>query len=138
MDFTCIEQAEPANKGLEGSGDLRALSRMTYQFTAEIHLPATETGGRKGPLLSGEWRTVLGVNNGHWSARITFAGQPSPGQSFTAGVELLRPDVALEFFTLGAEFTVWEGGTKGTGRVVSVTAQPKVQADGPASGGTAA
>jgi hypothetical protein len=109
------------------------LGRMKDHFTAEIHLLATEVGGRKDPLLSGEWRTVLGMNGEHWSARLTFSGQPGPGQSFTAGVTLLRPDVALEFFILGAEFTVWEGCTKGTGRVVAVAAQPSVPLDVPAA-----
>ena len=106
---------------------------MKDQFTAEIQLLATEAGGRSGPLLSGEWRTVLGINGEHWSARLTFSGQPAPGQSFTAGVTLLRPDIALEFFFPGAEFTVWEGGTKGTGRVVEVAAQPSVPLDVPAA-----
>ncbi len=91
---------------------------MSGHCLAEIRLLPTEVGGRKGPLLSGEWRTILGVNDEHWSARLSFSGQPSPGHAFVAGVELLYPDRALEFFPIGAEFTVWEGGTKGTGRVV--------------------
>jgi len=62
---------------------------------------------------------VLGINDEHWSARLYFSGDPSPGETFSAGVQLLYPDKALQFFTVGAEFTVWEGGTKGTGRVVS-------------------
>jgi hypothetical protein len=93
---------------------------MSADFLAEIRLLTTEAGGRSGPLLSGEWRTVLGINNEYWSARLTFSGQPLPGEAFSADVELLRPDVALSFFPVGAEFTVWEGGTKGMGRVGSV------------------
>ena len=92
----------------------------TYDFLADIQLLPTEAGGRQGPLFSGEWRTVLGINNEHWSARLAFSGQPAPGQSFTAQVHLLRPDLALSFFQVGAEFTIWEGGTKGAGQVVAL------------------
>jgi hypothetical protein len=63
---------------------------------------------------------VLGINNEHWSALLTFSGQPSPGETFQAWVKLLLPAAALPYFVIGAEFTVWEGGTKGTGRVVSL------------------
>ena len=88
-----------------------------HHFVASIQLLSTEAGGRKGPLLHGEWRTVLGIKNEHWSARLAFTGRPSPGQSFVAEVSLLAPDVALPFFQIGSEFTVWEGGTKGVGKV---------------------
>ena len=95
---------------------------MPDHFVAEIHLLPTDAGGRKDPLVSGEWRTVLGINDEHWSARLAFSADPSPGETFCAGVQLLYPDRALQFFTAGAEFTVWEGGTRGTGRVVSTAA----------------
>jgi hypothetical protein len=93
---------------------------MSPQFLADIYLLPTEDGGRKASLVSGVWRTVLGINNEHWSARLTFAGQPAPGETFNASVQLLYPEQALPHFVVGAEFTVWEGGTKGTGRVVSL------------------
>jgi len=91
---------------------------MGDRFVAEIHLKETQHGGRQGPLNSGEWRTVLGVNNEHWSARLLFSGSPSPGDTFEATVELLVPE-ARNHFPIGTEFTVWEGGTKGVGRVLS-------------------
>jgi hypothetical protein len=94
---------------------------MSADFVAQIHLLPTESGGRKGPLISGEWRTVLGVNNEKWSARLAFAGEPSPGETFLSQVQLLRPELALQYFRVGTEFTVWEGGTKGVGKVVSAT-----------------
>lgn len=90
-------------------------------FSAEIHLLPTHAGGRADLLVTGEWRTVLGINNHHWSARLTFPGSPAPGDIFLATVQLLVPD-ALQHFPLRAEFMVWEGGTKGTGRVVEVAA----------------
>lgn len=91
---------------------------MRATFDAEIRLHATESGGREGPLLSVEWRTVLSVGGENWSARLSFSGTPLPGQAFSASVQLLVPE-ALQYFPVGAEFTVWEGGTKGTGRVLS-------------------
>ena len=93
---------------------------MSPEFFADIYLLPTEAGGRQGALVSGEWRTVLGISNEHWSVRLTFAGQPQPGETFHAGVQLLFPEQALPYFTVGSEFTVWEGGTKGSGRVVSL------------------
>lgn len=93
---------------------------MSPEFFADIHLLPTEAGGRQQPLVSGEWRTILRINNEHWSARLTFAGQPLPGDAFRARVQLLFPEKALQYFTIGAEFTIWEGGTKGAGRVASL------------------
>jgi hypothetical protein len=87
-------------------------------FVAQIDLLTTEAGGRAGPLVSGEWRTVLSVNGGNWSARLTFSGEPVPGDTFRATVQLLMPHAA-QHFPIGVEFTVWEGGTKGVGRVLS-------------------
>ncbi|MCW2294594.1 hypothetical protein M2262_004644 [Pseudomonas sp. BIGb0408] len=92
---------------------------MQPVFFADIYLLPADVGGRQWPLVSGEWRTVLSINKEHWSARLTFEGQPAPGETFYAVVQLLLPEQALSYFAVGAEFTVWEGGTKGTGRVVS-------------------
>jgi hypothetical protein len=93
---------------------------MGSNFVAQIQLLPTESGGRKGPLVSGEWRTVLGINNEHWSAQLVFSGEPAPGESFVSQVQLLRPELALQYFPVGAEFTVLEGGTKGIGKVVAL------------------
>jgi hypothetical protein len=87
-------------------------------FVADIKLLSTSEGGRKGPLIRGEWRTVLGINGDHWSARLTFEGEPAPGDAFRAQVALLHPDQALRFFQVGSEFMVSDGGTKATGLVV--------------------
>jgi hypothetical protein len=91
---------------------------MPESFVAEIRLLGTDSGGRVGPLLSGEWRTVLGINNEHWSARMLFQGTPAPGDVFQAEVQLLMPE-AQQYFPAGVEFSVWESGTKGVGRVLS-------------------
>jgi len=90
-------------------------------FAAEIHLLSTKAGGRATPLSPGEWRTVFGINNEHWSAQLLFSGSHLPGETFLATVQLLVPEAA-QHFPIGAEFTVWEGGTKATGRVLSAAA----------------
>lgn len=92
---------------------------MPAHFIAEIYLFPTQAGGRTTPLVSGEWRTILGINNEHWSARLTYTDNPSPGDTFQAIVQLLIPD-AVQYFLAGADFTIWENGNKGTGRVVSI------------------
>ena len=94
---------------------------MKDHLVTEIHLLRIETGSRSTPLASGEWRTILGIGNEHWSARLTFADSPGPGDTFHATVQLLVPD-ALKHFPVGSNFTVWENGNKGTGRVLSVAA----------------
>jgi hypothetical protein len=94
---------------------------MADQFMAEIRLLPSEAGGRSGPLVSGEWRTVLGINEEHWSALLTFLGDPLPGETFQATVRLLMPE-AHQYFPVGAKFIVWEGGTRGFGRVLAVAA----------------
>ena len=91
-----------------------------HDFVANIRLLPTEAGGREGPLLSGEWRTILRVHDEGWSARLIFSGQPAPGQSFLSEVQLLAPELALPFFSVGAEFAVWEGSPKGVGQVVAL------------------
>ena len=94
---------------------------MPQTFSVEIYLLPTDAGGRHSPLSHDEWRTILGINDEHWSARLRFSGNPSPGETFTATMQLLVPE-ANQYFPVGAEFTVWEGGTKGVDRVVSVAA----------------
>lgn len=90
---------------------------MPETFAAEIHLLPAERGGRVGPLVHGEWRTVLGINNEHLSARLLFDEAPAPGDSFRATVQLLVPE-AIHHFPVGAEFTVWESGAKGAVHVL--------------------
>ena len=91
---------------------------MSPSFGVEIHLLPMDAGGRTGSLVHGDWRTVIGINSEHWSARLLFSGNPLPGETFPATMQLLMPEAA-QYFPVGAEFTVWESGTKATGRVLS-------------------
>lgn len=93
------------------------VARELPDFVADIELLPAEAAGRKSALMGGEWRTVLGVNGAHWSAMLRFEGEPVPGVTFEAAVWLLMSDAALPGFQIGKIFEVWEGGTKGWGRV---------------------
>jgi hypothetical protein len=94
---------------------------MAPRFLAEIHLFATQDDGRVGGLVSGEWRTIFGVGAENWSARLMFEGNPLPGDTFQAWVQMLVPE-AYQVLPVGTEFTVWENGTKGKGRVLRAVA----------------
>ena len=94
---------------------------MAAQLEVEIVLAPSDSGGLANAVTGGEWRTVLGVDGEHWSARLHFHGKLEPGKKSRATVEFLFPQ-ALEHFPAGAEFTVWHGGIVGCGRVVLVAA----------------
>jgi hypothetical protein len=94
------------------------LDRMNPKFRASIQLHATEDDGRSQALPEGEWHTLFCVGGENWSARLFFSGSPAPGDSFRAEVQLLSPE-AYEQFPVGAQFTVWENGMKGTGHVLT-------------------
>ena len=93
---------------------------LADQFVAEIHFfPGQMHNGSQGS--DSEWRTIVGINGEQWLARLTFTGNPAPGDTFPASVQLLIPSAA-QHFSIGAEFSVWESGMKGSGRVVSFAA----------------
>jgi len=49
---------------------------------------------------------------------MMFDGAPGPGETFDVEIWLLLPSEALVMFPAETEFTVWDGGTKGLGRVL--------------------
>jgi len=85
-----------------------------------IQLYPANSGGQPELLSDGVWQVVLAANGGKTSARLTFAGEPGPGEEFIANVELLVSG-ACEFFQIGTKFVVWENGTKGIGVVDALT-----------------
>jgi hypothetical protein len=95
---------------------------VSPEIIAEMWLLPTAKGGRSGPILQGEYRGVLGVSGEHFSVRflVPLQGDIAPGQSSTFGIQFLVPEAALPFFPVGAEFTVWEGGIIGNGKVLKV------------------
>lgn len=92
---------------------------LTLHFLADLHVHPAQPGSKATALVSGQWCAILCIDRRRWSARLTFTGSPSPGDTFRTGVQLLMPD-ALAHFPAGADFTLWANGSEGTGRVVSI------------------
>ena len=95
---------------------------VSPEIIVEITLLPPETGGRKGAILHGEYRGVLGIGPENFSVRflVPFAEGFSPSQTQQFGVQFLFPEAALPYFSVGTSFTVWEGRVIGNGRVLEV------------------
>ena len=95
---------------------------VTPEIVVEITLLPSEAGGRKGAILKGEYRGVLGVGSENFSVRffVPLENGFSPSQTQQFGVQFLVPEAALPHFPVGAEFSVWEGRVIGNGRVLEV------------------
>jgi hypothetical protein len=97
---------------------------MNADLRIELSLAPTDQGGRKTPLLPGEFRTVLAQSNKYHSARIVVPFAMAPGgPPVECEVAFLDPGYALQHFPKGATFEFWEGGVKGHGRVIEVHAR---------------
>jgi hypothetical protein len=106
------------------SGSLRP-TPLRPEIVVDIDLLPTEQGGRNGPIPSGIFRGVFGVNGEHFSAAF-FVSNPggfAPGEAGQFGVQFLVPDAAVPLFPVGTSFTVWEGRTIGNGCVMEVIEQ---------------
>ena len=95
---------------------------VTPEIVVEITLLQTEVGGRKSPILQGEYRGVLGVGEEHFSVRLFVPLEDgiAPGQVQQFGVQFLVPQAALPHFPIGVSFTLWEGRVIGHGQVIEV------------------
>lgn len=94
---------------------------LPQHFLADLQLDPAQPGSKATALVSGQWCAILCIDRQQWSARLTFTGSTSSGDTFRAGVQLLMPD-ALAHFPAGADFTLWANGSEGTGHVVSSAA----------------
>jgi hypothetical protein len=101
-------------------------STPTPEISVDITFLPTANGGRKGPILAGEYRGVLGVGAEHFSVRffVPYEDGIAPGESKVFGVQFLVPKIALPLFTPGTRFPVWEGKVIGHGSVREVLAKP--------------
>ena len=92
------------------------------EIVAEITLLPSEKNGREGPILQGEYRGVLGVGAENFSVRffVPLECGFAPSQTLCVGIQFLFPQAALPVFLVGTQFSVWEGGVIGHGRVVEV------------------
>jgi hypothetical protein len=96
------------------------------EIVVDIDLLSSAEGGRKGPIPSGIFRGIFGVDGQHFSAAF-FVCNPSgfaPGESGQFVVQFLFPDAAVPFFPVGTSFSVWEGRTIGNGCVMEVIDRP--------------
>jgi hypothetical protein len=96
-------------------------SRVRPEIFARIVLAASPDGGRRTPILSGEYRAILTVGGESFSARFVVPDGcvASPGDTIEVGVQFLLPEKALPRFRVGARFTVSEGRSIGEGVVLA-------------------
>ena len=98
------------------------MKQLSPQISVEITLTAEELGGRKTPILQGEYRGVFTVGEESFSVRFCVPSEhvlsPSAVQNFD--VQFLVPEAASPHFPVGAVFEVWEGKDIGIGRVLRV------------------
>lgn len=93
------------------------------EISAEISFLPTDGGGRKEPLPEGEYRGVFGVSEKeYFSVRfhVDQSGDVAAGRAKEFEVQFLAPEVALPYFHVGKEFTVWEDKIIGHGKVLAV------------------
>jgi len=89
-------------------------------FIAEIAFLPTSEGGRVSPTSSAWYGCPLGIDGQFFDARIDLStlGAVAPGQSVLAPVKLLCAELGLTHFKVGSSFTLQEGRTIGSGKVV--------------------
>lgn len=93
---------------------------MSPAFVATIQLYPRNSGGRSEALTGGEWQVLLAFPGQKASARLTFIGEPVPGEKFVATIHLLETESTISI-PAGTKFIVWDGGTRGTGIVEAMT-----------------
>ena len=89
------------------------------ELRARVTLYPTAEGGRNTPILGGEYRTILGIGEEHFSARCDV-GADRPllaGETVELSFQFLFPEAALPLFQIGSVFSIWEGRDIGRGEV---------------------
>ena len=89
---------------------------------AEVHLLATQDGGRKCPTPSDKFGCPVGFEGEYFDMRIDLseAGSLSPGMTKEVPIRFLWPELILPRLRMGSEFTLWDGKTIGHGRVTKI------------------
>ncbi|SHH53794.1 hypothetical protein [Massilia sp. CF038] len=92
-----------------------------HHITAKIRMLTPERGGRASPIPGGEFTGILAARGQQFSFRCRMPeGGLAPGVTATVDIEFMFPELALPFFKVLNEFTLWEGVTIGHGRVVKL------------------
>ena len=91
-------------------------------ITANIILLATAKDGRSSEILGPSYGCPLGVDGAFFDIRFDLSeiGRIAPGESVKLRGQFLDREGAAPHFAVGKQFTLWEGGTIGTGTVVEV------------------
>lgn len=93
---------------------------MQHHLRIQLTLIPASAGGRRGPILPGEFRTVLTASARHFSALLHLPEMAAPGgAAIHCDVTFLDWELAAQFFPPGAQFELWEGGRKGYGSVLA-------------------
>src|SRR5882672_2496322 len=90
---------------------------------AEVSLFATSAGGRSGPTPEvGRYGCPMNLDGEYFDAFFDLAetGPISPGQTVTASMAFLSPELVIPRMAAGKRFSLWEGKMIALGRVLSV------------------
>ena len=96
------------------------------ELTAKLSLFPSYEGGGGAAKPRGDFRTILGLGEESFSARVeALEGQRfEPGATIDATIQFLAPEAALPKFRPGTRFTIWEGKAIGLGEVVGLLSPP--------------
>jgi len=104
---------------------------VTFEPTSlpEVSLLPTSEGGRKGPTPPDMFGCPVSVAGELFDMRmdLTAVGALRPGRSAEVPIRFLRPDLVMPLLHLGDAFTLWEGKTIGTGKVLKIHEELKGQ-----------
>ena len=90
------------------------------EIRVRIELLTAAQGGKSSPLRGGEFITVFGIGETHWSCRLAMRdAELDAALPHVVEVQFLVED-ARRHFPLGASFSVWEGRHIGSGLVLEV------------------
>ena len=99
------------------------VSAVTPHVVAKVTLSLTLKVGKRFAQADKSFREILGLGDEHFSARFDVPDRTfSAGETVQVGIQFLVPEHALPKFSVGTEFTIWEGGDIGRGEVIEVLA----------------
>ncbi len=98
--------------------------KRPVDITATIYLLATAEGGRSVPTFEDRFGCVMFVDGEGHDVRFWLDSALTPGTTRTVPAAFLSPSLALAHIRPGMNFTLWEGGTVGTGVIEELVAQP--------------
>jgi hypothetical protein len=95
---------------------------FTPNITAQVSLLPSAEGGRKGPTPPDVFGCPVGISGEFFDMRIdlSMVGPLRPGTSAEVPIRFLRPDLVVPLLHPGDTFTLWEGRTIGTGKVLRI------------------